>query len=53
MKLSRTAQELYQAITKLPVVDAREHLPPEKEYLRFEYSGLNHPLIVNVRCINP
>lgn len=41
MKLSKTAQELYQAITKLPVVDAHEHLPPEKEYIRAEYSGLN------------
>lgn len=41
MRLSKTGQELYQAITELPVVDAHEHLPPEKEYLRAEYSGLN------------
>ena len=41
MKLSKTAQELYQAITEMPVVDAHEHLPPENEYLRAEYCGPN------------
>lgn len=41
MRLSKAAQELYQAIIELPVVDAHEHLPSEREYLRAEYSGLN------------
>ena len=41
MKLSATARELYEQIAELPVIDAHEHLPSEKEYLGFEYSGLN------------
>lgn len=41
MKLTRTARELHQTISELPVIDAHEHLPTEEDYLRFEYSGLN------------
>ena len=41
MKLSRTASELYDAISELTVIDAHEHLPIEKDYLAFGYSGLN------------
>jgi uncharacterized protein len=41
MKLTGTSQELYEAISLLPVIDAHEHLPPEREYLEHEYSGLN------------
>lgn len=41
MKLEGTAQQLFDEISKIPIIDAHEHLPPEKEYLKFEYSGLN------------
>lgn len=41
VKLSRTSHELYEAIALLPVIDAHEHLPSERDYLSHEYSGLN------------
>lgn len=41
MKLSKLAQQLYDEIAKLAIIDAHEHLPPEKAYLEFQYSGLN------------
>jgi predicted TIM-barrel fold metal-dependent hydrolase len=41
MKLSNTAQALYNEISRLTIIDAHEHLPPEKDYLKNEYSGLN------------
>lgn len=42
MKLTQTAKELYKEICKIEIVDAHEHLPPEKIYLKNEYSGLNY-----------
>jgi len=41
MKLSALAQSLYEEMAGLTVIDAHEHLPPEKEYIGFEYSGPN------------
>jgi uncharacterized protein len=41
MKLSRLARDLYEEISELTIIDAHEHLPSEKEYLSFNYSGLN------------
>ena len=41
MKLTPTARELYDAISEMTIVDAHEHLPAEKDYLAFGYSGLN------------
>jgi predicted TIM-barrel fold metal-dependent hydrolase len=41
MKLSPTARRLFEALSELSVVDAHEHLPPEDEYLRQDYSGPN------------
>ena len=41
MNLGMIARQLYDEISKMPIIDAHEHLPPEKEYLKFEYSGLN------------
>jgi predicted TIM-barrel fold metal-dependent hydrolase len=41
MALSPTANRLFEAIAALPVIDAHEHLPTEREYLGFQYSGLN------------
>lgn len=41
MKLSPLAHELCEQIAELPVIDAHQHLPPEADYLAFEYSGLN------------
>ncbi len=41
MDLSRTGKRLLEAITAIPVIDAHEHLPSEREYLAFQYSGLN------------
>jgi len=41
MQLSPLAHDLYDEIAELSVVDAHEHLPPEAEYLAFEYCGPN------------
>ena len=41
MKLSPLARDLYSEIAQLEIIDAHEHLPPEKEYLAHGYSGLN------------
>ena len=41
MKLSPLARDLYDEIAGLTIIDAHEHLPPEKEYLSFGYSGPN------------
>ena len=41
MHLNATARELYRAISVMPVIDAHQHLPPEADYLAFEYSGPN------------
>ena len=41
MKLSAIEQRLVDAMAKLEIVDAHEHLPPEKEYLSFDYCGPN------------
>jgi hypothetical protein len=41
LRLTRAAQELFDDIGAIPVVDAHEHLPSERAYLGFEYSGLN------------
>jgi predicted TIM-barrel fold metal-dependent hydrolase len=41
VKLSAVAQHLCEQVAELPVIDAHEHLPSEKEYLDFQYSGLN------------
>jgi predicted TIM-barrel fold metal-dependent hydrolase len=41
MKLSPLARSLNEEIAELTIVDAHEHLPPESEYLSFDYSGLN------------
>lgn len=41
MRLSATAGELFEAISAMPVIDAHEHLPAERAYLDFHYSGLN------------
>jgi predicted TIM-barrel fold metal-dependent hydrolase len=41
MNLTRTARGLLAGISELPVIDAHEHLPAEKDYLAFGYSGLN------------
>ncbi|MBI5723822.1 MAG: hypothetical protein HZA50_07690 [Planctomycetes bacterium] len=41
MKLSKSASSLYDEITRLPVIDAHEHLPPESVYTGYGYSGVN------------
>lgn len=41
MKLSALAQDLYEEIAGLAIIDAHEHLPPEQDYIGFNYSGLN------------
>jgi len=41
MKLTPVARELYEAIAELTIIDAHEHLPPEADYLSFQYSGPN------------
>jgi predicted TIM-barrel fold metal-dependent hydrolase len=41
MRLSPVAQRLYDEIAQFTIIDAHEHLPPEKEYLAKGYSGLN------------
>ena len=41
MKLSAIEKRLCDAIAELEIVDAHEHLPPEKEYLSFDYCGPN------------
>lgn len=41
MKLTKTSKELFNEISKLKVIDAHEHIPPEEIYLKQEYSGLN------------
>ncbi|MBN1642539.1 MAG: amidohydrolase family protein [Anaerolineae bacterium] len=41
MKLSRTARDLYDAISRFTIVDAHEHLPAEAEYLSHRYAGPN------------
>lgn len=41
MKLSRVTQALYNELAELTIVDAHEHLPPEKAYLSYQYSGAN------------
>lgn len=41
MVQSSVAKQLYNEISKLAIIDAHEHLPPEKAYLDFQYSGLN------------
>jgi hypothetical protein len=41
MKLSYLANELFEEISEIPVIDAHEHLPSEAEYLQNQYSGLN------------
>ena len=52
MKLSPLARELYDDIAELEIIDAHEHLPPEKEYLSHGYFGLNmfaHYLLGDLR----
>lgn len=41
MKLTSAAQDLYDAISELEIVDSHEHLPAESDYLAAGYSGLN------------
>ena len=41
MKLSRLAQDLYDEIAQLTVIDAHEHLPSEADYLSHGYCGPN------------
>ncbi len=41
MQLTALGRRLYEAIAELTVVDAHEHLPPERDYLAFEYCGPN------------
>ena len=41
MILSATARNIFEAICELEVIDSHQHLPSEKDYLAFEYSGLN------------
>jgi len=41
MELSGVERRLYDAISRLEIVDAHEHLPPEKEYLSYDYCGPN------------
>lgn len=41
MKLSGIEKRLHDAVADLEIVDAHEHLPPEKEYLSFDYCGPN------------
>jgi uncharacterized protein len=41
MKLSSLARDLYEQIAELTIIDAHTHIPSEKEYLAFNYSGLN------------
>jgi predicted TIM-barrel fold metal-dependent hydrolase len=41
MKLSRLAQDLYDEISQLTIIDAHEHLPSEADYLSHGYCGPN------------
>ena len=41
MQLSSLARDLYDEISELTIIDAHEHLPPEADYLAFEYCGPN------------
>ena len=41
MLLTETARRLYDETTRMTIIDAHEHLPPEKEYIGKKYSGLN------------
>lgn len=41
MQLTKTAQDLYDAIAELTIVDAHEHLPSEADYLSHAYCGPN------------
>ena len=41
MKLTPIARELFDEIADLEVIDAHQHLPTEKEYLSYQYSGPN------------
>jgi predicted TIM-barrel fold metal-dependent hydrolase len=41
MQLTKTAQDLYDEIAELTIVDAHEHLPSEADYLAFGYCGPN------------
>jgi len=41
MQLTRTAQDLYDEIAELTIVDAHEHLPSEADYLSHGYCGPN------------
>jgi len=41
MRLSALARDLYDEISELTIIDAHEHLPPEKDYISYAYSGLN------------
>ena len=41
MQLTQTAQDLYDEIAELTIIDAHEHLPCEADYLTFDYSGPN------------
>lgn len=38
---SPLAKQLYDEISQLTIIDAHEHLPPEKEYLSYNFSGPN------------
>ena len=52
MKLTPPARRLYDDIAQLRIIDAHEHLPPEKEYLEHGYCGLNmfaHYIIGDLR----
>ena len=41
MILSKLAQDLYEEISELSIIDAHEHLVAEEDYLALNYSGLN------------
>jgi predicted TIM-barrel fold metal-dependent hydrolase len=41
MQLTKTAQDLYDEIAQLTIIDAHEHLPSEAEYLSHGYCGPN------------
>ena len=41
MKLSNTAQDLYDEIAQFTIIDAHEHLPSEADYLSHGYCGPN------------
>ncbi len=41
MRFTVTGRNLLEAIFAMEILDARQHLPAERDYLAFQYSGLN------------